>query len=728
MKKPSKPSWRPGEKTRLHLSNPPRVPVRSSVSKKHAPIQLKMHKNPSGKLQSKLPTDARDSDVLNRDMNLLWLLRGDVREKLLAENGSAEEAKKEFVAWWLAFGRREYPDTPWFDPGYAAIVQEVVGEWNGLGITRLMRFLAQSRQDVREVCAGENGIDWERFSYWYFIYGVVEYDLFSLLTEAELDYIEAPSPHVQQDVSMPISRLMYGVWAWQRDLSAAFNLAERAERESYVAWFYIHGLGKHHYFKYIRLPHAIRLCEPVPYMEGDLNPPVTRLMWYLWLAENGLREKIDITTREGRIELRSLLYDKLYAGAELKPLWDILNSNLKPLPGFQPKGLFDNGPDTSGASYKPHLAGLDPARLGVNLVGYAMGELGIGEDVRMITRALESAGIPFCILNRQPGKEIRQMDFSMTRHLSAHPRYPITLICMTAFDTAAFWLNRPDIFQNTYVIGCWPWELPEWPRDWHKVYGLVDEVWSSSHYTLRAFAADSPVPVLHMPMVVTIDEREERSRADFGLPEARFLFLFVFDFMSYPARKNPEACVEAFLRAFPQGDEPVNLVLKVSNAVHDSPLWALIDQARTQDPRIVLLDATLDKGAVLGLMQVCDAYVSLHRAEGFGRTLAEAMLMGKPVIATDYSGSADYLSEATGIPVPHAMVAVGATEYPCGEGQSWAEPDIDGAAAKMRAVFLDYPRYSARGTAAREYILQYYSPGPVGGRISHRLAELIQRP
>jgi glycosyltransferase involved in cell wall biosynthesis len=443
-------------------------------------------------------------------------------------------------------------------------------------------------------------------------------------------------------------------------------------------------------------------------------------MWYLWLSDPEVRNRADIHQKEGKVKLKEALYEKLHSDSALKPLWNLLNS--------ANRSTRYGGPFLSSAKdapRKPAGSKLAGGSLGVNLVGYAMGELGIGEDVRMMARALEAAGIPFCILNRQPSKEIRQLDFSVVEHLSPEARYPVTLVCMTAFDTAALWLDRPDLFDETYVIGCWPWELPQWPGEWDRVYELVDEVWCSSRYTFDAFAQRSPVPVLRMPMAVTVESLIAADRSEFGLPNDRFLFLFVFDFMSYPARKNPQACVEAFLKAFPAGDEPVNLVLKASNAVYDSPLWRDILAACSVDSRILVLDANLSKGAVLALMKACDAYISLHRAEGFGRTLTEAMLLEKPVLATAYSGNADFLTEATGYPVPYTMTKIGASEYPCGKGQVWAEPDRDCAARHMREMLAKPGLLRSKAVAGQRYISNNYSPEVVGGKIADRLKPLF---
>ncbi len=141
-------------------------------------------------------------------------------------------------------------------------------------------------------------------------------------------------------------------------------------------------------------------------------------------------------------------------------------------------------------------------------------------------------------------------------------------------------------------------------------------------------------------------------------------FLYIFDFNSYLARKNPHAAIQAFLSAFPLGTEPVGLVLKTMNSNPDNPKWRNFKKLCQQDERITLIEKTLDREIVLGLVNACDAYLSLHRSEGFGRTLAEAMLMGKPVIATDFSGNADFIHAPLAYPVRWKKKKVKSGEYP----------------------------------------------------------------
>jgi glycosyltransferase involved in cell wall biosynthesis len=208
------------------------------------------------------------------------------------------------------------------------------------------------------------------------------------------------------------------------------------------------------------------------------------------------------------------------------------------------------------------------------------------------------------------------------------------------------------------------------------------------------------------------------SRKSLGLPDKPFLFLFVFDFNSYLARKNPQAVIAAFQQAFPQGDASVGLVLKTMNSRPNEEAWDDFARQCAADPRIVLLNHTLDRALVLGLVNACDAYVSLHRAEGFGRTLAEAMLLGKPVVGTDFSGSTDFLTTMTGYPVKWRKKMLKTGDYPfieTGEGAYWADPDIDHAAAQLHAA-----KAAAGSNWARQLpqqVAPLFSPQVIGVRL-----------
>ena len=297
---------------------------------------------------------------------------------------------------------------------------------------------------------------------------------------------------------------------------------------------------------------------------------------------------------------------------------------------------------------------------------------------------------------------------------------------MSPLDTLEAHLKSPSLFSGRYNVGYWPWELGTWPDELAQICELMDEIWVATQHVCDAFSPKSQAPVLRMPPCVEVTADTPGDRAKFGLSDDCFTFLFVFDWSSFVARKNPVGLVQAFSRAFELPDHSVRLVLKTMNSDRSSAEFAKLLGHAEADRRIRIVDETLPRADVLGLMSACDAVVSLHRAEGFGRTLAEAMLLGKPVITTAWSGNLDFCNENTAALVPARSVAVGEHEYPFSAGLSWAEPDIEEAANLMRKVRTDIPYRTTLAQNARKLVAERYNREAVGARYRSRL-DLIRR-
>ncbi|MCG5510666.1 glycosyltransferase [Ectothiorhodospira lacustris] len=369
---------------------------------------------------------------------------------------------------------------------------------------------------------------------------------------------------------------------------------------------------------------------------------------------------------------------------------------------------------------RPELKGyFSPRPFGVNLIGYARGELGIGEDIRTVARSLQEAGVPFCIVNVEPGADVSQGDTSAEHWITDRFDYAINLFCMTGIEMARMTAERGfGWLEGHYNIGLWPWELPEWPQPWQHTFSLVDELWGISPYTAKAYAK-APVPVVPIPLPVDIsDHLIRKDRAAWGLPEDAYLFVFSFDMNSTLARKNPVAVVKAFLQAFAeQPQKRVGLVIKVSHLKQRHPDWKHLSRLIKKDDRIQLIKGELRKSEVLSLYKSCDCFVSLHRAEGFGRGLAEAQLLGLEIIATGYSGNMVFCADNDTRTVDYRLIEVGPGEYFYGDGQHWADPDIP-QAARLMAQCAESPRSPTRQ-------LEYFSPRHCGTVYAQRLNDIM---
>ncbi len=268
------------------------------------------------------------------------------------------------------------------------------------------------------------------------------------------------------------------------------------------------------------------------------------------------------------------------------------------------------------------------------------------------------------------------------------------------------------------------WELSKVPLRFAGSLSRFQEIWAPSEFVRAAFAEAVEAPVLRIPVPVELGEIAPVKRSSYGLPEGATLFLFAFDPCSFFVRKNPLAVVEAFRQAFGRRRDDVGLVIKTLDAGPHAGVLKPLKAAIGGDPRIHLIEGTVSRAEMNGLLAATDVFVSLHRSEGFGFGLAEAMLLGKPVIGTDYSGNTDFLTGETGYLVPYELVPVGAGEYPDHEGQVWAEPDIGVAARHMASIVYDPASAEARAFTGQAYIKTHHSLAAVGKVMRDRLATL----
>lgn len=363
---------------------------------------------------------------------------------------------------------------------------------------------------------------------------------------------------------------------------------------------------------------------------------------------------------------------------------------------------------------------------GVVCIGHPNAESGVGEALRGTARALQAANVPFSLLGLPQFTTARLSDRSMAAYESPKLGARANLLCdgLIGADLATRALGPEAFAGRTNILRPF-WELAKVPPRFHESLSRFQEVWAPSEFVREAFAASLDVPVIRVPVPVELALAEPVKRSDYGLAEEATLFFFAFDPCSFFVRKNPLAVVEAFHRAFgSRGDGRVGLVVKCLDPGPHAAVLKPLKAAIAGDPRITLIEATLSRGAMNGLLAATDAFVSLHRSEGFGFGLAEAMLLGKPAIGTDYSGNRDFLNEATGYPVPYTLVPVRSGEYPDHDGQVWAEPDIAAAAGCMTEIVEQPEKARAKALAGQAFITTHHSLAEVGRQMRDRLDAL----
>ncbi|TCO64580.1 FkbM family methyltransferase [Actinocrispum wychmicini] len=335
---------------------------------------------------------------------------------------------------------------------------------------------------------------------------------------------------------------------------------------------------------------------------------------------------------------------------------------------------------------------------GVNVVGYLTAELGVGEQGRNVHDAIVEAGVP--VASVVEDRLVHNRTNATGRDTAGRPRFPITVLCVNADQTEVILQRHAQAGHHRYRIGLWAWELEDFPGWLHPAFGLLDEVWVVSEFCRAAIARHSPIPVKVFPVPVRDPHRPVPVRA----PGEPVRFLFAFDYNSVAERKNPWGVVEAFRRAFGDRDD-VRLVIKSINADKHTHSAERLRAAAGPDPRIELIEDYLTAAELDDLYASSHCYVSLHRSEGFGLTVADAMARGMPVIATGYSSTTEFLDHTTGWPVGYHLVEVGHGRPPYSADSVWADPDLDEAAAAMRVVADDSEEAGRRGRKAREHIL-----------------------
>jgi predicted O-linked N-acetylglucosamine transferase (SPINDLY family)/glycosyltransferase involved in cell wall biosynthesis len=361
--------------------------------------------------------------------------------------------------------------------------------------------------------------------------------------------------------------------------------------------------------------------------------------------------------------------------------------------------------------------------LGMNIAGYINGEFGIGEGVRANIRAAEAAGIPFAINNftRSPH---RKQDTTYQNFSQDNP-HPVNLIQVNADEVATFIKHTgSSYFESKYNIGFWAWELPVFPPEWQPAFNHFQEIWTYSNYCAEAISAVSPIPVIKIMPSIALPA-PSLNREALNLPKDKFIFLFVFDFSSRIERKNTLATIQAFKQAFGE-DDSVLLIVKSSNANKFPEAQASLNSAIKNNSNIKHLDGYLSKAKINGLLYNCDCYVSLHRCEGFGLTMAEAMFYGKPVIATGYSSNTEFMNVGNSYLVKYKLIPIEKDCGPYKQGNFWAEADVEHAADLMRYVFNNYREAQPIGAIAAEQIKNLLNPQATGNKIRKRLEYIAE--
>ena len=372
------------------------------------------------------------------------------------------------------------------------------------------------------------------------------------------------------------------------------------------------------------------------------------------------------------------------------------------------------------ASRRRHASALN---FGVNVAGYFNAELGVGEAARLLVRSLDAVAVPLLpVVPPTPPPSRHKHPYTAVPASAA--QFPINVVCVNADGLGVF---HNDVgmafFDGRHNIGVWWWEVDVLPREWHAAFELLDEVWVGTDHVARALEPVSPVPVHTVRLPIVAPRYAPLSRGALGV-EDEYVFLSMFDHSSVLERKNPLGTIAAFVEAF-AADSGAALVLKSTNAEHDPQGRERVRAAAAPHPHVHLIEGYLSPPETHALIAAADCFVSLHRSEGFGLGPAEAMAIGKPVVATGYSGNLDYMTAANAYLVDYTIVEVGPACWPYPEDAHWAEVDLYHAARLLREVFEDQAAARERGALAAVDVARTHSPDAAGRSMRARLEHVF---
>ncbi|HYV90120.1 MAG TPA: glycosyltransferase, partial [Candidatus Polarisedimenticolia bacterium] len=360
---------------------------------------------------------------------------------------------------------------------------------------------------------------------------------------------------------------------------------------------------------------------------------------------------------------------------------------------------------------KQHPHGLQP---GLSISGYLCSEIGLGQAARNIAYACDRQGLAVSLHDVPLAGRDNDGEFASKCNPVADRMVNLVVAALPALPDSPAEPGRVNILVPF-------WELSRIPEKWVELARRFDEIWAPSQFIADAFGKDFARPVRLMRQPVRLPAENAAANPAAGRRDRDTLRLLTYlDFDSWIGRKNPAAAVGAFRAAFPPPQRDVELVVKMRGD-DDRGARRFLGEASGQDPRIRLIDDTLSRAAMDELIAGCDAFLSLHRSEGFGFGAAEALSAGRAAVATDYGGTTDFITSDTGYPVAYRLQSIQRGQYIETEGQVWAEPLLDSAVAALRAIYDDPDEAAARARRGQTFLRERHGPAAAGSRIEELL-------
>jgi len=451
------------------------------------------------------------------------------------------------------------------------------------------------------------------------------------------------------------------------------------------------------------------------------TPTITRLWYELYKERKDLQDTFrDLFGKDRKSYVRWIEqtlkkdydFDRIFLPSNILSETDQIGINQSEVDGTITRKLIEK-----------NMHKLNPNKIAINVSGYLKGEFGIAEAGRSYATAIKDVGIPF-VLNNIDSPLHRNEDKTFDDFEESNPN-PINLIVVNADQSDIFYKKvGPKYFENKYNIGVWFWELSDFPKEWNNNIKYYDEIWVASNFIANSIAKFSPVPVVKITCPIEIDESKfVENRLKFNLKENDFIFLFIFDFLSVFERKNPLGVIEAFKNTFSEEENAVLVIKSINGSKSPSDNKKL--QQACQRKNIILFDEHMDRDEVYSLLASSDCYVSLHRSEGHGFTIAEAMYAKKPVIATSYGGNTDFMNVNNSLPVKYKLEKLDRDHGAYKKGSIWADPDLQHASSLMRYIFENPEDAKKIGINACINVKNQLSYLKTGNEILERIKNII---
>jgi glycosyltransferase involved in cell wall biosynthesis len=355
---------------------------------------------------------------------------------------------------------------------------------------------------------------------------------------------------------------------------------------------------------------------------------------------------------------------------------------------------------------------------GVNVLSHFCYPSGIQQAAVFTCRALRAVGLG---VSRRDVPTAPVFDVESRDPFLGLEVFPVTIINVAPRPYFVDAYHRSGLLRRSGIrrIAYWAWELDSIPTDWIELASLIDAIWAPTRFVAEAFRRHMPLPVHEVLPGVELGEIEPVEKAQLGIPAEHYVFLFMFDMCSQIERKNPIAVIRAFRAAF-RRDDKATLVIKVSRGSSDPQGLAAL-RAAAAEAGVIVIDQVMSRAESYGLIDMCNCFVSLHRAEGFGLCLAEAMLMAKPVIATNYSGNLAFMDSENSLLVDCTLTETVPGNPIYKEGNHWAQPSEEHAAAHMRYCYSNREKAAALGAKGQGDAILKLSLEAAGSRMREKL-------